>query len=402
MILVYKNRMTKSAIPQWAVFAYSLLATEFAWLWLPLQMTIAYILVLVGALNTGIGKFALAVLAVSWLGLIYNIFNAFKARGIVQKALNISLGIKFLEKLTPTQRNRINQKISFKDWALPFNFKRKNVEVIRDIPYGSHGVRQMLDVYRPTNIPPEGCPVLLQIHGGAWMIGNKEHQALPLLNLMASKGWICISINYRLSPSIGFPTHLEDCKRALNWIKTSGVEYGIDPNFISVTGGSAGGHLAALMGLTANYADLQHEFPELDTQLQACVPLYGVYDVLVRKTPNKQKMMINFLKNRVIHQTPEQAPELWDLASPICHIKEQAPPFMIIQGGIDSLTAVKGAQEFQSLLAEKSKNEVVYVELPGAEHAFDNFHSPRTEAVINGIHQFLEYCYAKHKKESMQ
>jgi acetyl esterase/lipase len=100
------------------------------------------------------------------------------------------------------------------------------VEVIRGVPYGPVGVRQQLDIYRPRSIPPGGCPVLLQIHGGAWVIGDKAHQALPLMYHLASRGWICVAANYRLSPSVGFPVHLEDCKRALCWIRSKGGEYG--------------------------------------------------------------------------------------------------------------------------------------------------------------------------------
>ncbi len=102
----------------------------------------------------------------------------------------------------------------------------------------------------PTRRP--GAPVLLQIHGGAWVIGNKDQQGMPLMYHLADKGWVCVAINYRLSPRATWPDHLVDCKRALAWIREHIAEYGGDPDYVVVTGGSAGGHLTAMMGLTAN------------------------------------------------------------------------------------------------------------------------------------------------------
>ena len=254
----------------------------------------------------------------------------------------------------------------------------------------------MLDIYRPKTIPPGGCPVILQIHGGAWVFGDKAHQALPLMNLLASRGWICVAANYRLSPSVGFPVHLEDCKRALCWIRTHGREYGMNPDFVAVTGGSAGGHLAALMGLTENRSELQPDHPGVDTSVQACVPFYGVYDFLARyqQHPNSQ-LVIAFLKDRVLHESPEQNPALWDLASPVAQIHEGAPPFMLVHGQLDSLAAINDGRTFAQRLRRSSRKPVVFLELPGAEHGFDCMHSPRTEQVIDGVHRFLEWTRAK-------
>ena len=96
------------------------------------------------------------------------------------------------------------------------------------------------------------APVLLQIHGGAWVIGDKSQQGLPLMLHLAAEGWVCVAINYRLSPKATWPEHLVDCKRALAWVREHIAEYGGDPDLICVTGGSAGGHLAAMIALTAN------------------------------------------------------------------------------------------------------------------------------------------------------
>ena len=118
----------------------------------------------------------------------------------------------------------------------------------------------------------------MQIHGGGWVIGDKREQGLPLLNHMAAQGWVGFNVNYRLSPGVAFPDHLIDLKRGLTWIKEHADEYGIDPDFVCVTGGSAGGHLTALMGLTANDPAYQPGFESADTSVAAAVPFYGIYD----------------------------------------------------------------------------------------------------------------------------
>ena len=105
-----------------------------------------------------------------------------------------------------------------------------------------------LDIYRPQSSKKKR-PVLLQIHGGAWISGSKR-QAAFLMTHMAAQGWVCFSVGYRFSPDIIFPQHLIDIKHALKWIRNHAKEFGIDSDFIVSTGGSAGGHLAALMALT--------------------------------------------------------------------------------------------------------------------------------------------------------
>jgi len=285
--------------------------------------------------------------------------------------------------------------VRFSDYARPFHFRRDGVELIKDVPYGKGGVRRRLDIYRPVMRPEQGCPVLLQIHGGAWIMGDKRHQGLPLMNHLAERGWICVAINYRLGPSCSFPVELTDCKDALGWIRMHGHEYGMNTDFVAVTGGSAGGHLTALMGLTQNQKDLQPTYPDADTSVQACIPFFGVYDFLGRDGlhPNIEGV-IEFLQNNVMHCAPEDNPALWDLASPLTRVNASAPPFMTIHGTRDSLAPVAMARLFSQRLRAASDNASVYLELEGAEHSFELLRTPRTEFVCDGVHRFLEWVRA--------
>src|SRR5438093_55527 len=112
----------------------------------------------------------------------------------------------------------------------------------------------------------------------AWILGSKNEQGIPLMRHLASRGWVCVSANYRLSPRATFPDHLIDCKRAVQWIREHGAGYGANPDFLVVTGGSAGGHLAALVALTANDPEYQPGFESADTSVSGCVAFYGVHD----------------------------------------------------------------------------------------------------------------------------
>jgi len=397
MVAMFRPRSTSLKSVPWAWFGIALLATELAWIWLPLQFALVFLMFLGGATDSVLGGISLWVVMASWIGLAWSIWQSTLARTAVEEALRSGLGHDYRSAIPTTAHTQLRSAVSFKDWFNPVNMARPDVEVIRHIPYGPAGVRQQLDVYRPREIPEGGCPVLFQIHGGAWMMGDKGSQALPLMYHLASKGWICVAANYRLSPSVGFPTHLYDCKAALCWIRQHGMEYGMQTGFVAVTGGSAGGHLCALMGLTANNPDLQPDHPNVDTSIQACIPFYGVYDFLVRynQHPNKE-LYRSFGANRVLHESVEENPELWDLASPITRIHKDAPPFMIWHGTHDSLAVVTEGRIFSQKLHETSEQPVVYVELPGAEHAWEVVHSLRTEHTIDGVHRFLEWTHAQH------
>ena len=401
MYSVFSSRVSPRKNVPWITFGTALMATELAWIWLPLQALLAWLLSLGGATESGLGSLAMLILVISWSGLAWSIWQSTLAEEAIESALQEGLGYGYRNEIPPQRSGELRREVRFEDWRNPGPLSVAGVEVLRNIPYGPAGVRQQLDIYRPQVIPEEGCPVLFQIHGGAWMIGDKKQQALPLMYHMASKGWICVAANYRLSPSVGFPTHLLDCKKALCWIRENGGEYGMDTSFVAVTGGSAGGHLTALMGLTANRSDLQPDNPDTDTSLQAAVPFYGVYDFLVRynQHPNREVYQ-QFLKGKVMYESLEENPDLWDLASPVAQVHGDAPPFMVLHGSLDSLAAVKDGQIFAEKLKEVSEQPVVYAELPGAEHAWETIHSLRTEHTIDGVHRFLEWALARHRGES--
>jgi acetyl esterase/lipase len=255
------------------------------------------------------------------------------------------------------------------------------------------GVELKLDVYRPAKDPGRPLPALIYIHGGAWYFGSRHEQGLPLLNHLAANGWIGINIDYRLSPKATMPEHVHDCKRAIAWVREHATELGIDPSFIAVSGGSAGGHLASLCALTGNDPRLQPGFERRDTHVDAAVSFYGVYDVV---DPDEEQIgaLRDHVERVVFKQTIEEAPELYELVSPMTHVHRKAVPFFVIHGDGDTLVPVSESRRFVERLRSVSEHVVLYAEMPGGEHALDQLPTGRAVPVIRAAERFLAATYA--------
>jgi acetyl esterase/lipase len=264
-----------------------------------------------------------------------------------------------------------------------------------DISYGECGSRNHLDIWRRPDSDRGGrAPVLLQVPGGAWMVGNKRGQAHPLMSHLAELGWICVAINYRLSPRSTWPDQIVDVKRAIAWTKEHIAEYGGDPDWIAITGGSAGGHLSSLAALTPNDPRFQPGFEQADTRVQAAVPFYGVYD-FTRTDDAIHPLMVPMVAKHVFKLSRTDISEPFHIASPITHVCQDAPPFFVLHGTNDSLIPVEQARSFTARLAEVSREPVVYAELPYAQHGFDIFGSARAAHAAVAVEQFLAEIYAK-------
>lgn len=364
-------------------FFAALLTAELPQLHLGFQLVATAALVRVTDLSSWPSRLGLGLSALSCLGLAWMTVESLRAKRVVESAL-AELRLQEQPEREPVPLTAI---------AMPFWLRDAKVERIGNLRYGPYGRRNFLDVYRPRS-GAKNAPVILQIHGGAWVVGDKRQQGLPLMLHMAKKGFVCVAINYRLSPRSRFPDHLVDCKRALAWIRENIAEYGGDPSRIIVTGGSAGGHLAALVALTANDPRYQPGFEEVDTSVRACVPVYAPYDLaeLLGHRKGTEAPMVERLARWVMGATVDEAPELYREASPLALVHENAPPFFVIHGTHDNLVPVAQARRFVETLRTRTKAQVAYVELAGAPHAFDVFHSLRTETVVRSIERFATWA----------
>ncbi|WP_224277483.1 alpha/beta hydrolase [Nocardioides lacusdianchii] len=337
-------------------------------------------------------KAGLALAGASALGLAKVVRQSRRSADRFEDALVEGLGVDYVEQLDAVP-DPADLATAWRRLARPFNFADEGVRVISDVPYTEAGKRGHLDIYLPAGEDAiKDAPVLLQVHGGAWTVGAKEHQARPLMNHMAARGWVCVAINYRLAPRDAWPAHIVDVKRAIAWVREHIADYGGDPDYLAITGGSAGGHLAALAALTPGDPAFQPGFEDADTSVRAAVPFYGVYDFAGSTgLTNAIGMRDAFLGPRVMQTTWTDSPDVYEAASPILRITPDAPDFFVIHGDLDSLVAVDQARLFVAELRRTSRKSVVYAELPGAQHAFDVYHSIRSTYAVRAVDRYLSW-----------
>lgn len=340
--------------------------------------------------------------AVTGAGLAWLTVNANRSATHVESTLRDGLGEDYLEELTEAPSTE-DLRTRVRELARPFRMARPGVEVIRDINYAVGGRRARLDIYRAQDTDLGNAPVLVQVHGGAWTMGTKEHQGLLLMNRMAERGWICVALNYRLAPRHPFPAQIVDVKRAIAWTHENIASYGGDPDYLVVTGGSAGGHLAALAALTPGHPEYQPGFESSETGVAGCVPFYGIYD-LAGLTGDKRAVTMRdtFLGPRVFKKNPATHLDDFVRASPLSHVSPDAPDFFILHGANDSVVDVRQARAFVARLKEQSGATVTYAEFPGAQHAFEVFGSIRSHHVIRAVERWLQHHRAAHLRRDPQ
>ncbi|MGB3409897.1 MAG: alpha/beta hydrolase [Microthrixaceae bacterium] len=250
----------------------------------------------------------------------------------------------------------------------PIPFRPRRVERIANISYGT-GRRRRLDVYRSRSAITTSAPVLVYFHGGGYFGGDKHREARLLLHRLADQGWVCVSAGYRVQPEASFPEHLIDAKAAIGWVRDHAADYGADPSTLVVAGSSAGAHLASLAALTPNESVFQPGFEDSDTAIRAVIGLYGYYGRYYGRGDNE-----------------------FPASTPLAYDATDAPPFLLIDAGLDSQVPVAESRALADHLRDQSSNPVVRAELPGAQHGFDMFRSVRFDAVVDSIEAFLKGC----------
>ena len=228
--------------------------------------------------------------------------------------------------------------------------------------------------------------MLFQIHGGAWVIGDKSQQGLPLMLHLAADGWVCVAINYRLSPRATWPEHLVDCKRALAWVREHIAEYGGDPDFDRVTGGSAGGHLAAMVALTANEprvpARLRGRRHVGQRRASRSTASTTSLETFRASGTNERGSRLDASSGSSDARSTSDPEFFRRVLAPSTTCSADAPPCFVIHGATTTSRPSTQARRFVGGLRAVSTSRSLYAELPGAIHAFDVFHSTRTGDLV--------------------
>ncbi len=356
------------------------MAREFAWQFTAINALLIIALVLMGATSSPLG---IAVLALIALLLLFEARLAYESLGSA-RAVDVAMRDIPGE---PAEARFPRSHLFFP----PLMLVAKSVRKERGVVYHQgEGYRLRLDIYRSGDQSEgEPRPAVIQVHGGGWIAGSRLEQGIPLLNHLASNGWVGFNIDYRLSPRATLPDHVVDVKRAIAWVRENAEQLGIDPWRICLTGGSAGGHLTALAALTADDGSLQPGFEEADTSVAAAVPFYGVYDMADLGGNYYPELRDWLFPKVVIKRDYADDPDAYKAVSPTHRVHAGAPPFLVFHGDRDSLVPVEDARAFVERLRAVSTSDVLYVELPGAEHAFDLAPSIRTVRAAEGIERFL-------------
>ncbi len=355
------------------------------------QVGVSLLLVYAGALDVWPGLAGFGVSVASWAALLKLHLRGHTVDAVARNAI--------LEVL-PHAVSELSSKgpVRIRHIARPFAMARPDVRCVRGVVYAElEGAKLRADIYHRADLPT-GAPVLLFVHGGAWILGYKEYQALPMLHRMAAQGWVCMSVDYRLSPKATFPDHVVDVKRAIVWAKEHAHEYGGDPSFLAISGNSAGAHLASLAALTWDDPEYQPGFEDADTRVSACVAFYGVYDWTGTPGIWPGRGVVPFLEHVVVKKKRGEHPELFERASPIFRVRNDAPPFFVVHGEKDTLVPVSEGRAFVAKLREVSAAEVGYLEIPDGQHAFEIFRSIRGHHTLRAVQCFLA---AVHRRASL-
>lgn len=280
---------------------------------------------------------------------------------------------------------------------LRFRAQRQRCLYRSSVRYGNHPA-QLLDVWRLPDLPPD-APVLLFVPGGAWVQGSRVLQGHTLLHHLVKRGWVCLTMDYRVSPVHRWPRHIADVNAAIAWARANVDKYGGDRDFVAVAGCSAGGHLAALAGLTSGDPAFRGELvDDADTSVDAVVGIYGRYDWQDRSTPARKNFQ-NFLERVVVGRRQSRHSEIFAAASPLARIHEEAPPFFLIHGEQDTIIPVGEARKFHEELRAVSGNPVQYSEIPRAGHGFDLVDSAHARRCAVEVSDFLTDVHKRRQVE---
>jgi acetyl esterase/lipase len=269
-----------------------------------------------------------------------------------------------------------------------------------NLSYAHVSPAQMLDVYLPEQ--GEGpFPVIIAIHGGAFMGCDKaDLQVLPMLEGL-KRDYAVVSINYRMSGEAKFPVLVQDAKAAVRWVRANAKQYRFDPQRIAAWGGSAGGYLSNMLGISAGIPvleDLSLGNPDQPCNVQAVVAWYAPANFLkmdehlaasgLLALPGFRHNEANSPESLLMGQQITEIPEKVKEANPETYIRTEAPPFLLQHGTRDPIVPVQQSIEFADKLKQVAGENCVTLELlEGAEHADVRFETPEN---VSRVLDFLD------------
>ena len=257
------------------------------------------------------------------------------------------------------------------------------IQKLLNIEYAKVGdISLKLDVYLPSEI--KNPTLIVWIHGGAWRGGSKNN---PSILPMVGKGYAIASIDYRLTPVAPFPANVHDIKAAIRYLRANSKLYGFKRDDFVISGASAGGHLAALVGVSNRQSELEGNvgnYLDISSDVTAIVDFYGASNlttILNQSTPHGLSVRLPALE-LLIGGHPGEFPKIAKLASPVYHVDRNDPPLLLIHGDQDVQMPINQAHELHGVY--KSKNlPVEFKVIYGSGHGGKAFYDEERMALVD-------------------
>jgi acetyl esterase/lipase len=261
--------------------------------------------------------------------------------------------------------------------------------VRRNITYctAPDGTKLLMDVYPPqTSAGP--APVVVYVHGGGWESGSKDDEITKtFFGELTQRGYLAVSLQYRFAPKYKFPAQIEDVKCAIRHLRANAAEYNLDPDHIGAFGGSAGGHLVALLGVTDPSLGWDSGmYPDQSSRIQAVIDMYGPMDIIALFKNSSLAV------GEQVFGVPNNTDPLLEKYSPLAYITPDDPPFLIMQGDSDGVVPV--AQSL--LLRDKLEATGVPVEFVLVKNAGHGWHpkggemQPALDGLVRIVADFFD------------
>ncbi len=260
--------------------------------------------------------------------------------------------------------------------AKPVPLAPPGVTVEQDLPYLESGREEKLDLYLPAGrAKGVRSPGIVIIHGGGWTGGDKaDYRQFNFGSVLAQAGYVCVSVNYMMEEGKRWPTNLLDCKNAVRFLRKNAERYQVDPEHIGVMGGSAGGHLALMVGYTSDIPELEprEPYPGISSRVQAVANFYGITSLLTRQKTDEQgnPSGVRVTSCGLFPRSAGQDRRLWELASPVYHVSKDCPPTLTLHGKSDTTVDWPQALELNTKLAEVGVEHKLLL-IQGIGHTFD-------------------------------
>ncbi len=269
------------------------------------------------------------------------------------------------------------------------------VRTERNIPYVTGGSsNQVLDIFLPEEMPDKPLPLMIWIHGGAWMAGS--HANPPVLFLL-KKGYAVASIQHRFSSQAKWPAQSYDCKAAIRFLRANAAKYHFDPDHFGVGGDSSGGHLAAFVGTCVEVKEMEGDLGNagVSSRVQAVIDWFGPTDFTLMASQSGPRSMIQHdsassPESLLVGGSIQEKRDVAKTANPLTYVTRECPPFLIMHGDNDQLVPLGQSVILAKALIDAGV-EVTMKTIPGAPHEGPQFRTPESQ-------RLMEEFLARHLK----